>query len=527
MVQFVSPLRNPFACSILSGLLLVLSFPDYAMNLVAWFALAPLFAVCAQPHGRWRLFLFGYLTGLTFFAGSTYWIYDVMRLYGQLSFTAAVWVFVVFVLAFAVFVAVFALLAGEMARRWHVNALFLFPFLWVAVEWARTYIPFGGFPWNLLGYAIGPYPGWIQPASYTGVYGLSFILATVSAAVAGFWLSPSRRRGIALAVVAGLLLVTALLGMQLPPEPTNRRAVLVQPNLEQTLSPEPNWARNNKAELDALEDLSREAVRSLESESVPLVVWPEMPVSLYFNRDPVLRARFVRMAQGMRSYFLSGIVDFRPARKNRRGNLKDQAEEKLYPYNSAVLLAPGGALVGQYDKIHLVPFGEYVPWANVLALAGSLTQEISDFQPGNSYSVLPVGEDRLSVFICYESIFPGQIREFVVRGATVLVNVSNDGWFGNSAAAPQHLNMARVRAVETGRFVLRATNTGLTAVVDPRGRILAQAPQRERAVLTVGFAHRRGKTFFVRFGDWFPALCVMITMAALVRNYWLQATEVT
>jgi apolipoprotein N-acyltransferase len=445
-----------------------------------------------------------------------------MREYGQLSVMAAGWVFLVFLLGFAAFVAVFALLAGELSHRWHLNALYLFPFVWVAMEWGRSFIPFGGFIWNPLGNALVDYPGWTQPATFTGVYGLSFIVATVNAAVAGFWLAPSRRKGWQLGAVAVVLALTAFLGTKLPMIPQTHNVVLVQPNLPQQLSPDPEWSARNRAELVQLEKLTSDVVRGLTPTHPPLVIWPELPVALYYHQDPVLRARFAELTQSMQSYFITGIVDFHP---DRSVSMEEGAEAKRFPYNSAVLLSPDGAFVGQYDKIHLVPFGEYLPWANVLGLAGSLVQEVGGFHSGETWSVWPIGDGRVSVFICYEAIFPGQVRKFVDRGATVLVNISNDGWFGDSAAPAQHLNMARMRAVEAGRFLLRSTNTGLTATVDPYGRVLAKAPQHQRSVLAAGFAHLREKTFYVRYGDWFTALCSIVMVGALVRRYWLDAVE--
>lgn len=521
--MLASPVRNPFALALASGLLLVISFPDSDWNLLAWVALAPLFTVCTQSHGRGKLFLLGYLTGLVFFAGSCPWIYIVMREYGQLSVMAAGWVFLVFLLGFAAFVAVFALLAGELSHRWRLNALYLFPFVWVAIEWGRSYIPFGGFLWNPLGNTLVDYPGWTQPATYAGVYGLSFIVATVNAAVAGFWLAPSRRKGWQLGVVAGVLALAAFLGTKLPMIPQTHHAVLVQPNLPQQTSPDPEWSRRNQGELVQLEKLTGDVVRGLNPEYPPLVIWPELPVALYYHQDPVLRARFTALTQSMQSYFITGIVDFHP---DRAAPPPEGEEGKRYPHNSAILLAPDGAFVGQYDKIHLVPFGEYLPWANVLGLAGSLVQEVGGFHAGETWSVWPIGDGRVSVFICYEAIFPGQVRKYVNRGATVLVNISNDGWFGGSAAPAQHLNMARMRAVETERFLLRSTNTGLSAIIDPYGRVLAKAPPHQRSVLAAGFAHQREKTFYVRYGDWFAALCSMVMVAALLRRYWLAAVEV-
>ena len=512
----LSPLRNPIACALLSGLLLILSFPQAHLTLLAWVALAPLLATISYHRSRPRLLLAGYLTGSVFFAGSCYWIYDVMRIYGHLSVVAASGVLLLFVLSFALFFGMFSLLVGELARRWQLLALAAAPFAWVAVEWLRTYVVFGGFPWNLLGYAIAPHVGWIQHAAYAGVYGVSFLVAAVNALVAAYWLVPTRRRALLLGAVAVALTVAEIWVWQLPPVPTTAQASLVQPNLPQQEEFDPEWVRHHPEELVRLEQMTRGAVRHNPGEMPTLVIWPEVPVSFYFHHDPTLRARLLQLAQATRSYFLVGIVDYRP-----------DTEGVQQPYNSAVLLSPSGEFVAQYDKIHLVPFGEYLPLERWLGFLGPLVQEVSAFRPGSQPAVLPAGEGKLGVLICYEAIFPGLVRQFVERGATVLVNISNDGWYGRSAAPAQHLNMARLRAVETRRFLLRATNTGVTAVVDPYGRLTVQAPTHTAAVLTAGFAYRGEESFYVRNGDWFAALCALVMLAALARKLWITAVEAT
>ena len=509
----ISPLRYPTVYALLSGVLLVLSFPQPQLTLLAWVALAPLLVVLTQKRARWRLFLCGYLTGIVFVAGSCFWIFGTMRTFGHLSATASALVLLLFVVTLALFFGLFSWATGELAQRWQMGALLLSPLVWVALEWLRTYAPFGGFPWNLLGYAIAPHTGWVQPAAYVGVYGLSFLIAAVNAFVALFWLAPSRRRALPLVVVAVVLAVAWFAGNRLPPASASATVVLVQANLPQQEEFDPLWIQKHPDELDSMEQLTRDTVRKLEAPPA-LVVWPEIPVSIYFNHDPVIRARLIALTQSLRGHFLTGIVDYRP-----------EAGAPQYPYNSAVLLGPAGDFIGQYDKIHLVPFGEYMPLPR-WAVLEPLVKEVSTFRPGHGYAVMPSGAGRLSVLICYEAIFPALVRRFVEKetGAEVLVNISNDGWFDDSAAA-QHLNMARLRAVETRRFLLRATNTGITAVVDPYGRIVARAPQHQRAVLVAGFAPQQARTFYTRFGDWLPFLCAVTVVAALARKLWMDKLE--
>ena len=515
MPSLLSPLRYPSVYALLSGALLVLAFPTPHVSLLAWVALAPLLVVLVQKRARWRLFLYGFLAGAVFFGGTCYWIYDVMRIHGHLPPVACLGVLGLFILVTVPFFGVFSWAVGELAQRWQLGALMLAPMVWVALEWLRAYFPFGGFPWNLLGYAIAPQIGWAQPAAYVGVYGLSFMIAAVNAFVAVFWLAPSRRRAAPLAAIALALAIAWLAGRGIPAEPTTATALLVQTNLPQQEVFDPLWVHNNPDEMQALEELTRQAVAAQPTPPA-LVIWPEIPVSIYFNHDPVMRARLIALAQSTRAYFITGTIDYHPA-----------GSERPDVFNSAVLLSPAGELVAQYDKMELVPFGEYLPAVGRIGFFKRLVREVSDFKPGRDFDVMPTAHGRLSMFICYEAIFPGQVRQFVARegGAEVLVNISNDGWFGRSAAAAQHLNMARLRAVETRRFLLRSTNTGISAVIDPYGRIVTRAPDHVRTALPVSFAPRQERSFYTRHGDWLSFVCTLAVVAALGRKFWAEALE--
>lgn len=500
--------------SLLSGALLIGCFPKPQVMLLAAFALVPLMLVLSFERQRRWLFLYGYATGGVFLVGSFYWLQNVMVTYGRLSAPLAAGVLAALVAVFALFFALFSLWVGELARRNRGVALALAPFVWVAVELLRTHL-ITGLPWNLLGYALADRPRLIQSASLTGIYGISFLLVVVNTAIAGVLLARTRRA--LLLGTATLLLVGAIIlaGPHLLEVPSTSTAVLVQTNLPQLSSYEPNWVTNHQRELSELYHLTLKAVEE-QAARPALVLWPEVPAPLYFHHDPRLRAQLMALAQATRAYVLVGIIAYH----------KD-ATGRDRPYNSVVLLAPSGELVGQYDKIHLVPFGEYVPWKPLFGGMRRLVAEVSDFAPGTNKTLLTVGGVRAAVVICYEAIFPALVRDFVVRGADVLVNISNDGWFGRTAAPVQHFNMARVRAVETRRFLLRATNTGITAVIDPYGRVVARAPTGVRTVLVAGFAPCYEQTLYVRYGDWFALLCLVVALAALARTLWLNAVEGT
>jgi apolipoprotein N-acyltransferase len=234
-----------------------------------------------------------------------------------------------------------------------------------------------------------------------------------------------------------------------------------------------------------------------------LIVWPEAPAPIYYYRDPVLQQRLARLAQLSKAWLLIGTVADTP-----RGE----------PLNSAVLIAPDGKPLDRYDKINLVPFGEYVPeffsWVN------RISQEAGDFVPGNRIVVFPFGERKLGTFICYESAFPQEVREFVKGGANLLVNISNDGYFGHSGAREQHLEMVRMRAAENARWLLRATNNGITANIDPAGRVVSRLPEFQEADGAFRYSLESGVTAYTRWGDWFAWGCWLIAFAALFASQW-------
>jgi len=311
----------------------------------------------------------------------------------------------------------------------------------------------------------------------------------MSAVVACLILRRGRKHLYWLAIVPALLLLPELPAREAPSE----TALVVQPNMD----PEQQWTNATaNAERDHLIEESRKG--SLEG-SEKLIIWPESPGPLYFYRDPAFHREAMQLAQSEHAYFLFGTV----------AETREDA-----PLNSAVLLRPDGQLVDRYDKINLVPFGEFVP--RIFGFVNRITQEAGDFAPGSRIVVFPMGEQRLGVFICYESVFPDEVRQFVKGGANLLINISNDGYFGHSAAREQHLEIARMRAVENRRWLIRSTNDGITAAIDPAGRIDERIPPYRELVEHMHFAFRSGTTFYTDYGDWFAWGCLLAAAFALV-----------
>jgi len=477
--------------------LLFACFPLLNWHPLVWVATVPLLAAAVSEPLLGRAYALGAVSGAIFLAGSVYWFVGVMTVYGRLTPVLALSVMVPFLVVFSSFWGVFGLVLAWAARRSLAAALLLSPFLWVALELARTYYFIGGFPWNLLGYAVEP-QGLRQLASTTAVYGLSFLAVASSALIAWAILEWQVKQFWPLAAWA-LLLVAANYVLNPPPAPHGTNvALLIQPNVPMDETAQEQWAPwQNPKPLVELVGMTEESLRQqgLQSFSPPLIIWSENPAPFFFGRDPVFRAAVENMARRAHAYVVVGANTF-------------EGPDNSLPHNSAVVLNPSGQLILQYDKIHLVPFGEYMPsW--LPSTLGKATPQVGNFVPGTRYQPAATPDGAIGIFICYESIFPQLVRRLTPAGPGVLVTISDDGWYGDSSAAYQHLQMARFRAIENHRFVLRSTNDGVTAVIDPYGRILATIPRHRAMALAGNFSFLGEETFYKAHGDAFAWLCVV------------------
>ena len=463
---------------------------------MAWFCLAPLmYILVLRELSLKNAFLIGYLCGILWNAGTCFWIFHTMVLYGGLAKPMAVGVVILFCLYLGLYHGLFGwLLAWIAERRSTRTALLLAPILWVAVEFARYHVT--GVPWNLMGTAEVDNLGIAAIARWTGVYGVSFIVVAANALFA--WAFYRRMLfDFALALIIAAALQAA--SYYHPPAfaPTHS-ATLVQQNVP--INAPGTWTADYFDRTIA--DLVNMSRIPPDQKSEPrLIVWPESPSPFYVS-DVKFRTWMSTLARDQRSYVIAGSL----------GSGKGEREI----YNSAVFIDPEGQFAARYDKIHLVPFGEYVPYKSLLFFAEKLTREVSDFSRGNQRIAFDMGAGKVGAFICYESIFPGEVREFARNGATLFVNISNDGWYGPYSAAEQHLNHARMRAIENDRWVLRATNTGITSSIDPWGRIVARAPRDARVTLDAPYDFVSATTFYTRYGDVFAWACAIIAIFALL-----------
>jgi apolipoprotein N-acyltransferase len=439
-----------------------------------------------------------------------------MHQYGGISPPLALLILFLFSLYLGLYHGLFGLLIGWLAARRRENtfqtwrALAAAPFVWVAVELARTRVT--GFPWNLLGIAQVDNAALSRISQWTGVYGISFEIAVVNVAVAAAFLVPRKKRGPLL--VAALASAAALQAGRLMEPPTSmgdHAALLVQENI----AVGENWTRplfeRTLGELSSLSEKkpTESGEVSAGQNKTNLIVWPESPAP-FFASDPLFRNAISEMARHTDAWVVTGAIGTNPATHG------GQASQM---FNSAALVSPSGEWTSRYDKVHLVPFGEYLPFPSLFSFAGGLTKEVGEFTPGESRIPLDAGNSRLGIFICYESIFPDDVRRFANQGAQVFVNISNDGWYGDSGAYAQHLNQTRMRAIENNRWILSATNTGVTASIDPWGRLAAQIPRKVRATLAAPYALTSVTTFYTRHGDWFAFLCAIISLGALLLRF--------
>jgi apolipoprotein N-acyltransferase len=492
------------AC-ILSGILLALAFPLPNISVLVWLALIPLILCLVSEPNPGLGFLWGFITGAVFLSASLYWFVGVMQNYGQLNLPEALAAMALFLLLFSPFWGVFGLLEVWLARHSVRGALLFAPFLWVALELARTYL-ITGFPWNLLGYAVRP-PGLEQLASVTAVYGLSFVAAATAALLAWVILEPRLRAAkwttitwIVLLLITSFVLAPARLAKP------RHRAVLIQPNVPLNDRGVVEWAPwKNPVPLENLVKLSLQtaAAHQAGSAGTPLIIWSESSAPFFFDQGPLFRGAVELMARQAHAVVVINTITFAGPRQTR-------------PQNTAIVLNPSGDKILEYHKIHLVPFGEYIPgWLRFTRMS-KMTSEVSDFVPGSRYTVAHTPEGSIGVFICYEAIFPQLVRRLTPPGPGVLVNISDDAWYGKSAARFQHLNMARFRAIENHRYLLRATNDGITAVIDPYGRVIARAPQFRQVALAGRFRCESKRTFYTAHGDIFAWSCVILSVLILV-----------
>lgn len=492
--------------AVLTGFLLAMSFPGTKCSPLAWVAIVPLM-VSVKSMGRKQAFYAGLTAGMAFFISLIYWIVPTLNTYGGLPFFLAVPVFVLLAFYLGLYTGIFALVFNLLktdSMLMPLNAAAV----WVGLEYLRSFL-FTGFPWGTLGYSQYMNIHLIQIADITGVYGISFLIVMASAVFSMVWISiaksgqyterPGMKTNISCCIYLVIISISvSLYGMarldtiHRKEKKSDKTTVsVVQGNINQAVK----WDRAFKeSTMKRYCDLSEKASHNRPD----LIVWPETALPFYYPLDRNASAMVNRCIRKAGTNFLVGSPAFQ------------RGKNRLKFFNRAYMINKSAAVTGAYDKVHLVPFGEYVPFGKYLSFLGKLTAQAGDFSAGgNNFMPLKFKNHRAGVLICFEIIFPSLARNFVNNGADLLVNITNDAWFGRTSAPLQHFSMTVFRAVENRRSLARAANTGISGFIAPTGRILMTSRLYQEMFLTEKLPCLKIKSFYTSFGDFFAFICLV------------------
>lgn len=500
-----------YAPAAVSGLLLILCFPTFDLYPLAWVAFVPLLLSLwnRKPKGA---FIAGMITGVLYFFGTTYWIYHSISHYGGVSVPASFGVVLLLSLYLGLYAGLFSLVFSLKIKSTRLPAVLLAPVFWVALEFIRSYA-LTGFPWSSIGYSQYKFLHGIQFADMTGIYGVSFFVLAANGAVADFFIAKKRRVDMPLLSVTPNLIGYAFFAFctllifsygfwRLHQDRPGSvvKVGIVQGNIEQ----DKKW---DTAYQDEVVSTYKELSSSAALSSPSLIIWPETSLPFYFEHDTARSRDLVDFQRTLNSYLLFGTVLVKKI---------PSGDERAILSNSAVLLDTGGKVSYIYDKIHLVPFGEYVPLRNVLFFINRLVAGIGDYEPGDRPIKATTGFGSFGTFICYEIAFPGLVRKPFSKDGDFIVTITNDAWFGRTTGPYQHFSMAVFRAIENRKPVLRAANTGISGYIDSSGRILRTTPLFEKRIENIEMLTDRSRTFYSRYGDIFSYVCIVALFLLLI-----------
>lgn len=511
MPDFNAIPRRDYLLAVSSGILLALSFPKPGIAIFAWLAFVPLFMALGKKSPR-KAFRLGFACGLTAYGGILYWINIVMTTYGKLPFLVSFCLYLLLAAYLAFYIGIIAYLVQRGGER-GISPLFSFPFLWVGFELIRAFI-LTGFPWASLGHSQYRTLPLIQIADITGVYGLSFLIAMANVVLYRIVKGVVRKKqaayptksAVALFILLALTLGYGFYRLNSVDHGEPVKVVLVQGNIPQDVKWDPAF---QEATVAIYEKLSRKACTTGGN----LVIWPESALPFYFQSEEKYAARVKALASELKSCLVVGSPAY------------EKDGERIRYLNSAFLLAPSGDVLGRSDKMHLVPFGEYVPLQKLLPFVNKLVTGIGEFSSGTKITPLNTGKGEIGVLVCFEGIFPELARAYVRAGSRLLVNITNDAWFGKSSAPYQHLSMTVFRAVENRVPLVRAANTGISSIIDSKGHIRGMTSLFEEALLTGEVRYGEGNTIYNRYGDFFAGFCLLISVGIVVQIFRKNGTR--
>ncbi len=482
-----------FILAACSGLIMPLAFPVFDFHILAWFCLVPLFYSILSKH-PFHSFVLASTTGFIFHLVLIYWVVVAMNRYGEIPFILSVIIYILLSAVLSLFISVPVYLSSYVSRKSFIPFTAAIVFFWTACEYCKSWV-LTGFPWENLGYSQYMVLPLIQISDITGVYAISFLIVLANCAVLKM-IKDSKVVTAELALCIICLTGAFIYGFIKIPVSENKKTAgiktaLIQPNIAQDVKWDPSYLKKT------VDILGRLTLESADTNPY-IVIWPESATPFYFQAEDKYMQAVAELVENTGSYILLGSPSF------------EVVNEEIKYYNSAFLISPERIIVDRYDKIHLVPYGEYVPLARFFPFIEKMVAGVGDFTPGNKIKNFQLSDFSFASVICYEIIFPDLVRQFVKDGAEFVVNITNDAWFGRTSAPYQHLSMTVFRAVENRRYIARTANTGISAFIEPSGKIAAKTEIFTEAVLSDMIYCKDEITFYTQYGDVFAFFCCIL-----------------
>jgi len=498
--------KRYFMC-FLSAILLILSYAPFDLFFLAWIAFLPLFLFLYKTNDYKKVFIGGFIFGFFYFLGNVYWIYHSLYHFGSVPLILSFFIVGLLTLYLALYPCLFSLIYKNLLKN-NIPASLYAPFIWICLEVLRSYL-FTGFPWALIGYTQYKFLLIAQISEITGIYGVSYLVVLFNCAVFDLLIFKKQKLNCPLmpylpiiansVAVLIIFIICVVYGFKKLSEPLNGyrfKAAIIQGSIPQN----EKWVYEK---INEILNIYKSLTIKAKYYNPDFVVWPETAVPFIFEKNRYFTSELVNFVKEQNIYLLFGSIMER--------------KKDIYT-NSAVLIDPNGIVAYYYDKIHLVPFGEYVPLRKILFFIDKITVGIGDYQAGNSYNVAITPFGKFATLICYEIIFPGQVRKFYQKGGQFIVNITNDGWFGNTSGPYQHFSMAVFRAIENRKPLIRVANSGISGYIDSKGRIINKTRLFERVFLIENIQGNEKITFYTKYGDIFAYICIVFSLIFIIGN---------